>query len=120
MDLLVRKDTWINKKDLYRNIQTFGISLPNEVLRHQINEYFQSFLSKKPTQEERSTAAQRTIEKFPQLIDYYIKIKEENKDKNIVVILPDTGERYLSTDLFEQNVTVSLISPTSLNILDFE
>lgn len=27
--------------------------------------------------------------------------KPENKDKNIVVILPDTGERYLSTDLFE-------------------
>lgn len=25
---------------------------------------------------------------------------EENKDKNIVVLLPDTGERYLSTDLF--------------------
>ena len=27
--------------------------------------------------------------------------KQENKDKNIVVILPDTGDRYLSTDLFE-------------------
>lgn len=27
--------------------------------------------------------------------------KEENKGKNIVVILPDTGERYLSTSLFE-------------------
>ncbi|MDO5707062.1 MAG: cysteine synthase A [Andreesenia angusta] len=27
--------------------------------------------------------------------------KEENRDKNIVVILPDTGERYLSTPLFE-------------------
>ena len=26
--------------------------------------------------------------------------KPENKDKNIVVILPDTGDRYLSTDLF--------------------
>ncbi len=26
--------------------------------------------------------------------------REENKDKNIVVILPDTGERYLSTALF--------------------
>ena len=26
--------------------------------------------------------------------------KDENKDKNIVVILPDGGDRYLSTDLF--------------------
>lgn len=26
--------------------------------------------------------------------------KDENKDKNIVVILPDSGDRYLSTDLF--------------------
>ena len=26
---------------------------------------------------------------------------EENKDKNIIVILPDTGERYLSTNLFQ-------------------
>lgn len=27
--------------------------------------------------------------------------REENKEKNIVVLLPDTGERYLSTSLFE-------------------
>ena len=27
--------------------------------------------------------------------------RDENKNKRIVVILPDTGERYLSTDLFE-------------------
>ena len=27
--------------------------------------------------------------------------REENKGKRIVVLLPDTGERYLSTELFE-------------------
>ena len=27
---------------------------------------------------------------------------KENKDKNIVVVLPDTGERYLSTTMFEE------------------
>lgn len=29
-----------------------------------------------------------------------LAVKAENKNKNIVVILPDSGERYLSTDLF--------------------
>jgi cysteine synthase A len=30
-----------------------------------------------------------------------LALREENKDKNIVVLLPDTGERYLSTVLFQ-------------------
>ena len=30
-----------------------------------------------------------------------LALREENKDKNIVVLLPDSGDRYLSTPLFE-------------------
>ena len=32
---------------------------------------------------------------------YKMASRSENKNKNIVVILPDTGERYLSTELFD-------------------
>ncbi|MDP4145088.1 MAG: cysteine synthase A [Bacillota bacterium] len=30
--------------------------------------------------------------------------RTENKDKNVVVLLPDTGERYLSTPLFQEEI----------------
>lgn len=76
-DILVRSDTWINKKDLYKQVRNLGDSLSDEVLRYQVNSYFLSFLSKEPTREEKEMAAQKTIIKFPQLIDYYIKNKED-------------------------------------------
>ena len=31
-----------------------------------------------------------------------LALRPENEDKNIVVVLPDTGERYLSGRLFEE------------------
>ena len=79
-DMLVRADTWINKKDLYKQVPYLGTSLPDAALRYQVNEYFTSLLSKKPTREEKANAAQKTVTQFPQLIDYYIKAKEEDED----------------------------------------
>lgn len=76
MDLLVRDDTWINKSDLYKNIQSIAVSIDDEALRYAVNYYFCQYLSKKPTREEKIQAAQRTIEKYPKVIDYYIKEKE--------------------------------------------
>ena len=78
--MLVRAETWINKSDLYRRVPYLGVSLPDAVLRYQVNEYFSSFLSKKPTSEEKSRAAQQTVAKFPQLIDYYIQEKENDEE----------------------------------------
>lgn len=79
-DMLVRAKTWINKADLYQQVPYMGESLPDEVLRFQVNEYFTSLLSKRPTKEEKMKAAKKTIEKFPQIMDYFIRTKEDNEE----------------------------------------
>lgn len=79
-DMLVRAETWINKADLYKRVPYLGTSLPDEALRYQVNEYFTSLLSNKSTKEEKDTAAQKTVAQFPQLIDYYISEKENDKE----------------------------------------
>jgi cysteine synthase A len=38
-----------------------------------------------------------------------VAAREENREKLIVVILPDTGERYLSTPLFQTEETANAV-----------
>ncbi|WP_026396293.1 hypothetical protein [Acetobacterium malicum] len=78
-DLLVRVDTWINKNDMYKNIQNIAVSIEDEALRFAVNDYFISLLSEKPQKQDKLIAAQKTIEKYPSLIDYYIRDKEEQE-----------------------------------------
>lgn len=80
VDLLVKDDTWINKKDFYYNFESFSTSIDNEALRHSVNEYFKNFLTQDSKRKDKIKAAQKTIDKYPQLIDYYIRYKEEHSD----------------------------------------
>jgi hypothetical protein len=84
-DILTRDDTWINKRDLFGDFEDLPAAIPNEALRAQVNNYFRKVLvhrrDKEPTKTERAEAARRTLLWFPQLIDYYIKKKEESGDK---------------------------------------
>ena len=34
--------------------------------------------------------------------EYKKQWRQENQNKNVVVLLPDTGDRYLSTELFDE------------------
>ena len=50
-----------------------------------------------------------TQKQFEEILVYSLSLaatelakREENKGKNIVVLLPDTGERYLSTALYQE------------------
>lgn len=80
-DLLTRDDTWINHADMLRSFDHLPEAIDDDQLRAQVQEYFKSLLSKKPTQKERNAAAQSTIEKFRELIDLYIRLKEDNGDQ---------------------------------------
>ncbi len=89
-DILTKDENWINSNDLRGDFMRICNSIPNEQLRHEIENYFRLRLPKPPknkknTQREISIATQETIRQFPQIIKWYIKQKEENKEgaKNI-------------------------------------
>jgi hypothetical protein len=80
-DMLTKDDTWINKPDLIADFDQIPDAIPNEQLRAQINNYFRKILPKKPSAKEHNEAAFRTVQAFPELIDYYIKYKEQHGER---------------------------------------
>lgn len=83
-EILTKDDTWINKKDLFKDFDKIPNAISNEQLRFQINNYLKSKLTnkldKEPTKKEKASAIFATLQKFPELIDFFIKHKEENGD----------------------------------------
>jgi hypothetical protein len=80
-DLLTKDDTWINKTDLIENFDAIPDAIPNQQLRSQVNNYFKKMLPRSPHRKDEREAAFRTVQHFPELIDFYIKHKEETGGK---------------------------------------
>jgi len=98
-DILTKDDNWINSHDLRGDFRSICNSIPNDQLKHEIFNYFQKKLPKPPknknnTQKEITLAIQETIRQFPEIIKWYIKRKEENKEgaKNISKLRVDEVE----------------------------
>ncbi len=77
-DILTKDEAWINKHDLIGDFDKVSESLPNEVLRSQVNEYLARQIPDDANQKDINSAVAATLRKFPELIDYYIKFKEDN------------------------------------------
>lgn len=89
-DILTKDENWINSNDLRGDFRRICSSIPNDQLRREILNYFQIKLPKparkqRNSQKEISEAVQKTIKQYPEIIKWYIKLKEENKEgaKNI-------------------------------------
>jgi len=114
IDLLSKDDNWINIHDLRGKFVHICNTIPNDQLRSEIDSYFKSKLPapiitgkgknqlKTPNQKEIFEAVDKTISEFPDILNYYIKIKEQNKEGAKEI----SKEKVLDViQVFKENVT---------------
>lgn len=82
--ILTKDENWISRKDLDDNFIGVYNSIDNSVLRFEIDNYFRSNLpapnpNKKPNKKEIAEAITKVLHKYPVILNYYIKKKENNK-----------------------------------------
>lgn len=80
-DVLTKDDTWINRGDLINDYDQITASVSSGQLRAQINNYFAKVLPEQPTEPEWRDAVALVYREFPELIEYFIRLKEENGDR---------------------------------------
>lgn len=84
-EILTKDDAWINKHDIIGDFDEIINSIPNLDLRAQVNEYLLRRIPEDARQKEINEAISRTLLKFPELIDRYIRYKEDNRDKAVAL-----------------------------------
>jgi len=84
-DILTKDDTWISHSDMISRFTDIPDAVDNEQLRSEINNYLYSRIPKnrEPTADEYHQAISATLAKYPELIDYYIKLKEDTGDEAV-------------------------------------
>jgi hypothetical protein len=88
-DILTKDETWINRPDLFGQFDDIIASVSDGQLRAQLNHYFVTQLprrrNREPSRQEISAAIAATIRRFPDVIDHYIRFKEDNGDEAATV-----------------------------------
>jgi len=86
-DILTKDEAWINRTELIDRFRDIAHALPDSTLRAQVNDYLIRVLPDDPdaTKEEIRNAITQVIEKFPQVLDYYIRDKEKHGDQAVSI-----------------------------------
>jgi hypothetical protein len=80
---LTKDDVWINRNDYLHDFWEIKESVFNVQLREEFDNYLKSVLSKNPTTQEYDNAAADFTSKHLEIIDYFIKQKEDKGDKAV-------------------------------------
>lgn len=82
-DLLTKDDTWINYSDMMNSFDLLPEVTGNDQLRADVNNYLRMKLSSNPSDRERRKAHALALKQFPELVDCYIKLKEDTGDQAV-------------------------------------
>lgn len=83
-DMLVRDDTFISRNDMIGNLESIALSVEDDQIRFQLNQYLIDTLSKKGkelSKNEKEKLGIDLIRDNPKIIDYYIRYKESHKEE---------------------------------------
>ena len=86
-DILTKDEAWINRSELLDSFPDIAESLPDATLRAQVDDYLRRTIptDEKATKKEVKEAIAKVAERFPQVLDFYIREKEENGDRAVSV-----------------------------------
>lgn len=85
VDLLTKDEAWINHKDFVEDFSSVIGAVSNEQLRCSVDQYFASIIPDDPTKKDYEIAIEKVVEKYPQVLDAYIAIKERNRGEATLV-----------------------------------
>ena len=80
-DILTRDDTWINQSDMLKDIECIAESLPDGQLRADLNRYLSEVMQSDIPQQEQHKRVLSFYQHYPELVDYFIRNKEDRKDE---------------------------------------
>ncbi|MCE0510386.1 hypothetical protein LVJ59_15155 [Microbacterium sp. KKR3/1] len=102
-DILVHQDTWINHRDMVSRYPEIAAAVDDDVLRDKVDRYFYSALKDSKKKAEETAIRTTTLATFPELIDVYIRLKEEAGDGAVAVSDEELARlRGIFVELFSQ------------------
>lgn len=85
VDILTKDESFICHSDFTSRFRKIASSIENASLRDAVNIYFQKRLPIRPKRKDVEAAIDATVREYPDLLDYYISRKEQEKDKASVL-----------------------------------
>ena len=95
-DILTKDENWINRHDLMNRFEMIANSSADLQLRSQVNQYRERAIDRKSKQDERNRAYDALLQKYPQLIEWYIRYKEESGGQAQAI----SGEKVTASEQF--------------------